>query len=102
MALLVAGLLRFPGHHLVPAVPARDDSPAARLGERGYKGAFSARSAIGLVLAASGDCARTALFGAFLAWAHDVTAVVAGIGAMLAFATLHHVLVGAQVVPFGP
>ena len=28
-------------------------------------------------------------------------AVVAGIGAMLAFATLHRVLFGVQVVPFG-
>ncbi len=76
----------------------------------------------GVHLAANGDRASTVLFGAFLAWAlvdlasaiarravrafepnvaHDVIAVVAGIGAMLAFATLHRVLFGVQVVPFG-
>ncbi|MBP6564210.1 MAG: NnrU family protein [Burkholderiales bacterium] len=187
MALLVAGLVLFLGIHLVPAVPALRASLVARFGERGYKGAFSALSAVGLVvvaigfgsarggpvlfapvpeavalapyamaasfalfaaanlrghlrravrhpmlagtilwagvhLAANGDRASTVLFGAFLAWAlvdlasaiarravrpfepnvaHDVIAVVAGIGAMLAFATLHRVLFGVQVVPFG-
>jgi uncharacterized membrane protein len=76
----------------------------------------------GVHLAANGDRASTVLFGAFLAWAlvdlasaiarravrafepnvaHDVIAVVAGIGAMLAFATLHRLLFGVQVVSFG-
>jgi uncharacterized membrane protein len=76
----------------------------------------------GVHLAANGDLASTVLFGAFLAWAlvdlvsaivrgavrafepniaHDIIAVVAGIGAALAFATLHSVLFGVRVVPFG-
>ena len=73
-------------------------------------------------LAANGDVASTLLFGAFLAWAaidlvsaiarravksfepriaHDVIAVVAGVGLALAFAWLHGVLFGVRVVPFG-
>jgi uncharacterized membrane protein len=59
MVLLVAGLVLFLGLHLVPAVPALRASLVARLGERRYKRALSARSAIGRVLAASGDCAST-------------------------------------------
>lgn len=73
-------------------------------------------------LAANGDVASTVLFGAFLAWAfvdlvsalarravrkfeprlaHDAIAIVAGLGAALAFAYLHRVLFGVRVVPFG-
>ena len=187
MPLLVAGLVLFLGIHLVPTRPALRSSLVGRFGERGYKGAFSALSAIGLVLvavgfgsarggpalfapmpdatalapyamaasftlfaaanlrghlrrfvrhpmlvgtilwagvhlAANGDAASTVLFGAFLAWAlvdlasaiargavrafepsvaHDVIALVAGTGGMLAFAMLHRVLIGVKVVPFG-
>ena len=54
MALLVAGLVLFLGIHLVPAVPALRTSLVARFGERGYKGAFSALSAVGLVVVAIG------------------------------------------------
>ena len=76
----------------------------------------------GVHLAANGDLASTLLFGAFLAWAlvdlvsailrgavrrfepriaHDVIAIVAGVGTALAFAFLHRVLFGVRVVPFG-
>ena len=54
MALLVAGLVLFLGIHLVPAVPALRTSLVARFGERGYKGAFSTLSAVGLVLVVIG------------------------------------------------
>ena len=187
MGLLVPGLVLFLGVHLLPAVPRFRGPLVARLGERGYRGAFSAVAAAGLALtvagfarapsepmlfapmpwaiaaapsvvgaafvllaaarlqghlrrivrhpmlagtilwagvhlAANGDLASTVLFGAFLAWAlvdlasaiarravrsvepaiaHDVIAVIAGVVAMLAFATLHRVLIGVKVVPFG-
>lgn len=73
-------------------------------------------------LAANGDLASTVLFGAFLAWAavdlvsaiarravkafeprlaHDLIAVVAGVGLAVAFAYLHRLLFGVRVVPFG-
>jgi uncharacterized membrane protein len=76
----------------------------------------------GVHLAANGDIASTVLFGAFLAWAlvdlasaiarravkpftprlaHDAIAIVAGVLAALAFASLHRVLFGVRVVPFG-
>ena len=50
MALLVAGLVLFLGVHLVPAAPALRASLLARLGERSYRGAYSALSAVGLGL----------------------------------------------------
>lgn len=50
MALLVAGLVLFLGVHLVPAAPALRASLLARLGERSYRGAYSALSAAGLGL----------------------------------------------------
>ena len=50
MTLLIAGLVLFLGIHLLPVlVPARE-ALAARLGPRGYRGAFSLVSLVGLVL----------------------------------------------------
>ena len=54
MALLVAGLILFLGVHLVPVAPALRASLVSRYGERSYRGAFSALSAIGLVLVVVG------------------------------------------------
>ena len=50
MTLLVVGLVVFLGIHLVPALPALRKSLLAGMGERGYKGMFSAASLAGLVL----------------------------------------------------
>jgi len=76
----------------------------------------------GVHFMANGDVASTLLFGAFLAWAaidlvsaiarhavktftprlaHDGIAIVGGIAAALAFASLHRILFGVRVVPFG-
>ena len=76
----------------------------------------------GVHLAANGDVASTILFGAFLLWAlvdlvsavargavkafeprlaHDAIAVAGGAAAAFAFASLHRVLFGVGVVPFG-
>lgn len=76
----------------------------------------------GVHLLANGDLAGTVLFGGFLAWAlidlasavaggrirsfeprlaHDAISIAAGLAAFAAFAALHRVLFGPQVVPFG-
>ncbi|MEO8344802.1 MAG: NnrU family protein [Betaproteobacteria bacterium] len=54
MTLLVVGLAVFLGIHLVPLFPSLRRALAARLGEGGYKGAFSLISAVGLVLIVMG------------------------------------------------
>ena len=50
MSVLVIGLILFLGVHVVPTVPAGRAALFARLGEGGYKGAFSVLSLVGLVL----------------------------------------------------
>jgi uncharacterized membrane protein len=50
MSLLVAGLVLFLGVHLVPTVPPLRAELAGRLGDRGYRGAFSLVALAGLVL----------------------------------------------------
>jgi len=76
----------------------------------------------GVHFLANGDVASTLLFGAFFAWAaidlvsaiarravktftprlaHDVIAIVGGVGLALAAAWLHRILFGVRVVPFG-
>lgn len=50
MAILVAGLVLFLGIHLVPMLPALRARLFANVGEKPYKLAFSAVSALGLVL----------------------------------------------------
>jgi uncharacterized membrane protein len=76
----------------------------------------------GVHFLANGDVASTLLFGAFFAWAaidlvsaiarhavkaftprlaHDVVAIVGGVGLALAAAWLHRILFGVRVVPFG-
>ncbi len=50
MTLLVVGLIAFLGVHLVPTFPPLRRELAARVGEGGYKGAFSVISVVGLVL----------------------------------------------------
>jgi len=54
MGLLVLGLVLFLGTHLVPTSPALRRSLVARLGERGYRAAFSAVAAAGLALTVVG------------------------------------------------
>ena len=54
MTLLAAGLILFLGIHLVPALPPARAAIAAKWGENRYKGAFSAISALGLVLIVAG------------------------------------------------
>lgn len=54
MTLLIVGLALFIGMHLLPTFTALRTGLAARLGERGYKGLFSAVSIAGLVLAGIG------------------------------------------------
>jgi uncharacterized membrane protein len=65
MTLLIAGLVVFFATHLLPTLPGTRAALVARLGERRYKGAFSAASALGLVLIVAGYAAaqdRTPLF----------------------------------------
>src|SRR5688572_28074366 len=50
MALMIVGLALFLGIHLVPISPRLRASLIARLGDKRYRGFFSAVSAIGLVL----------------------------------------------------
>lgn len=50
MQLLIVGLVLFLGIHFVPAMPALRNRVAGALGEKKYKGMFSAVSALGLVL----------------------------------------------------
>ena len=50
MTLLVLGLVLFLGIHLLPIASALRADIAARMGDNGYRGAFSLISAIGLVL----------------------------------------------------
>jgi uncharacterized membrane protein len=50
MALLITGLIIFFGVHLVPWAPALRGALVARLGERGYKGAFALIALAGFVL----------------------------------------------------
>ena len=54
MGLLVPGLVLFLGVHLVPTSPPLRRSLVARMGERGYRGAFSAVAAAGLALTVAG------------------------------------------------
>jgi uncharacterized membrane protein len=54
MTALAAGLVLFLGIHLVPVVPPLKAALVARLGERGYKGTFSAISGVGLMLIIAG------------------------------------------------
>jgi uncharacterized membrane protein len=54
MLLLGAGLVLFLGLHLLPALPPGRGALVGRLGERGYKGAFSLLSLVGLVLIIGG------------------------------------------------
>lgn len=50
MIVLVIGLIVFLGVHLVPTSPPARDGLVAKLGENGYKGAFSLASLLGFVL----------------------------------------------------
>jgi uncharacterized membrane protein len=50
MALLIVGLVLFLGVHMVPMSHSLKQSVLARIGERGYKLAFSILSGVGLVL----------------------------------------------------
>ncbi|MXZ80581.1 MAG: NnrU family protein [Gammaproteobacteria bacterium] len=50
MLILIIGLVVFLGVHLIPGCSGVRQSLVARLGETGYRGAFSATAAIGLVL----------------------------------------------------
>lgn len=50
MLLLIIGLAVFLGVHLIPGWPDARQALVAKLGETGYRGAFSATAAIGLVL----------------------------------------------------
>lgn len=50
MQILLIGLVLFLGIHLVPALPSVRNRFAGMLGEKKYKGLFSAVSALGLVL----------------------------------------------------
>ncbi|HYD97008.1 MAG TPA: NnrU family protein [Noviherbaspirillum sp.] len=50
MTILILGLAMFLGIHLLPVLAGLRDALYDRLGEKGYKGMFSAVSAIGLVL----------------------------------------------------
>ncbi|WP_299814564.1 NnrU family protein [uncultured Roseibium sp.] len=50
MVLLVAGLVLFLGVHLVPTRPALRSGLISKLGEYGYKGAFTLISAAGFIL----------------------------------------------------
>lgn len=50
MTLLVIGLVLFLGIHLVPVAPSLRAMLSSRLGDRGYRGAFSLVSIVGLVL----------------------------------------------------
>jgi uncharacterized membrane protein len=54
MTLLIAGLVLFLGPHLVPTVPPLRAALLARLGERVYRGAFTACALLGLVLIVMG------------------------------------------------
>ena len=54
MGLLVLGLVLFLGAHLVPTAPTLRQSLVSRMGERGYRGAFSGVAAAGLVLTVVG------------------------------------------------
>jgi len=50
MTILIAGLIVFFGVHILPWFPARRGAAIARLGAKGYRGAFALTSAIGLGL----------------------------------------------------
>ena len=50
MEVLVLGLVLFLGIHLLPVLTGARNALFTRLGEKGYKGVFSAISALGLVL----------------------------------------------------
>ncbi|MBV8849019.1 MAG: NnrU family protein [Methylobacteriaceae bacterium] len=65
MALLIIGLVLFLGIHVVPMSPSLKASIIARIGENGYKLAFSVLSLIGLVLIVIG-------FGQFRGSAGDI------------------------------
>jgi uncharacterized membrane protein len=52
--ILIIGLVLFLGIHLVPALPPLRDRLYGALGEKKYKGLFSAISALGLVLIVAG------------------------------------------------
>ena len=50
MTLMMAGLVLFIGMHLVPVAQGLRTKLAARLGDKGYRGLFSAVAAVGLIL----------------------------------------------------
>ena len=54
MTLLIAGLALFIGVHLIPVSPALRVRLIARFGDRGYRAAFAAISALGLILIIAG------------------------------------------------
>jgi uncharacterized membrane protein len=50
MGVMIIGLVLFIGIHLVPIFPALRERLVLRLGDRGYRGLFSAIAALGLIL----------------------------------------------------
>ena len=78
MALMILGLVLFLGIHLLPASPGLRSVVAVRLGDNGYRAAFSVISALGLILLVVGY--RTApndvrLFAPF-GWARSAAPLV--------------------------
>lgn len=68
MALMIAGLALFIGIHLVPVVQPLRARLARRLGENGYRGAFSAVAGLGLLLIVAGYVLRPDRVQLFAPW----------------------------------
>lgn len=83
MLLLSAGLAVFLGVHLIPVIPALRASLVARLGERPYRGLFSAVSGVGLAVTVVGFALAPRQVPLFAPWPSAVAIAPAAVALAL-------------------